>query len=279
MIHPSAPALRRAYASWQYGQIHYYDAGGEGVPILLLHQSPASSSDWFPLIPFFTAAGLRVLAMDTPGMGLSDPLPHEPLLTDYADAVPVVLDHAGVDSAHLMGHHTGVQIAIEAAVRSPGRVRSAALYGVPVMGEEEREKYWQQIVTNEKKGLVHLPVTGGTHLTDHFRRIEGFYTPMGAQRMLLSAMLAGPLWWHGHNAALRHNMVPALLAARQPLLLISNPGEMLDANTTQAAALRPDAKYVMLETPGQMAMDDDPEGIARAAITFVNTVESGREQD
>lgn len=276
MLHPASPPLRRAYADGPHGQIHYYDAGGEGAPLLLLHQSPASSSDWFPLIPFLAAAGVRTMMMDTPGMGLSDALPHEPVLTDYADAVPAVLDHAGVASAHLAGHHTGVQIAIEAAVRHADRVRSAALYGVPVMSAEEQERYWQQIVTNEKKGLIHQPIPGGTHLTDHFRRIEGFYSPVGAQRMILSAMLAGPLWWHGHNAALRHDMVPALLAARQPLLLLSNPGEMLDANTRAAAELRPDATFVMLETPGQMAPDDDPEGLAQAIIAFVNTVEAGR---
>jgi hypothetical protein len=71
-------------------------------------------------------------------------------------------------------------------------------------------------------------------------------------------------------------MVPSLLAAKQPLLLISNPGEMLDANTTAAAKLRPDADYVMLATPGQIAMDDDPEGIARAVIAFVDKVEQAR---
>ncbi|MFT3966469.1 MAG: alpha/beta hydrolase [Sphingobium sp.] len=276
MIHPSSPPLRRAYADGKHGQIHYYDAGGDGIPLLLLHQSPASSSDWFPLIPFFQAAGFRTMAMDTPGMGLSDAADHEPVLRDYADAVPVVLDHAGVASAHLVGHHTGVQIAIEAAVHHESRVRSTSLYGVPVMTADEREGYWQQIVTNEKKGLIHRPVSGGANLTDHFRRIEGFYSPLGAQRMILSALLAGPSWWHGHNAALRHDMVPALLAAAQPILLLSNSGEMLDANTRKAAELRPDADFVMLETPGQMAPDDDPEGLAKAIIAFVNKVETGR---
>ncbi|HEX7872949.1 MAG TPA: alpha/beta fold hydrolase [Sphingobium sp.] len=276
MIHPTAPALRRAYADGKYGQIHYYDAGGEGVPLLLLHQSPAASSDWFPLLPYFEAAGFRVLMMDTPGMGLSDALPHEPTLDDYSDAVPVVLDHAGVASAHLLGHHTGVQIAIEAAARFADRVRSSSLYGVPVMSKEEQERYWQQIVTNEKVGAIHHPVEGGTNITDHFRRIENFYSVIGSQRMILSALMAGPLWWHGHNAALRHDMVPALIAATQPILLISNPGEMLDANTSAAAALRPDADYVMLATPGKMAPDDDPEGLANAVIAFVKKVEAER---
>lgn len=269
MSHPTAPNLRRAYADTQHGQVHYYDTGGEGTPLLLLHQSPASSSDWFPLMPYLQAAGIRIIAMDTPGMGLSDALPHEPVLEDYADAVPVVLDHAGVDRADLLGHHTGVQIAVEAAVRHENRVRSVSLYGVPVMTTDERERYWQQIVPNEKIGAIHKPEPGGSNLTNHFTRIEKFYSTVGSQRMILSALLAGPLWWHGHNAALRHDMTPAFLATKQPILLISNPGEMLDANTQQAAALRPEAKNVMLATRGSIAMEDDPQELARAVIAFL----------
>ncbi|MET0238665.1 MAG: alpha/beta hydrolase [Sphingobium sp.] len=269
MIHPSSPTLRRAYADWQHGQIHYYNGGGDGAPLLLLHQSPASSSDWFSLIPYFQAAGRRVIAMDTPGMGLSDALPHEPVMADYADAVPVVLAHAGVERADLLGHHTGVQIAVEAAVRHAPLVRSVSLYGVPVMTAQEREAYWQQIVPNEIMGAIHKAIPGGDNLGSHFRRIEKFYSPVGSQRMILSALLAGPLWWHGHNAALRHDMAPALAVVKQPILLISNPGEMLDSNTQAARALRPDADYVMLPTAGQIAMDDDPAGLAEAVLAFL----------
>jgi pimeloyl-ACP methyl ester carboxylesterase len=210
-IHPTAVKLRRHYAEGPHGQIHFYDAGGEGAPLLLLHQSPASSSDWFSLIPFFRRAGVRVIAMDTPGMGLSDPLPFEPALADFAAAVPVVLDHAGVESAHLLGYHTGVQIAVEAAVRFPERVRSAALYGVPVMSGNERERYWREIVPRQREGALHHPVAGGSNITDYLRRLEALFGHVAAQRMLLSSLMAGPLWWHGHNAALRHDMVPALL--------------------------------------------------------------------
>jgi pimeloyl-ACP methyl ester carboxylesterase len=271
-FHPTQPKLRRAYAEWAHGQIHYYDGGGAGIPLLLLHQSPASSSDWFSIIPFLTEAGIRVLAMDTPGMGLSDPLPFEPVIADYADAVPVVLDNAGVESAHLLGHHTGAQIAVEAAVRHAARVRSAALYGVPVMSPDEREDYWRRIVPREQEGAIHHPAPGGSNLTEHVQRIETMFGNVAAQRLLLSGLIAGPLWWHGHNAALRHDMVPGLLAAQQKLLLLSHPSEMLDANTQEALRLRPDASYVCLPTQGQIAMDDGPSALAEAVIAFVRSV-------
>ena len=268
-FHPTAAKLRRAYADSPHGQIHYYDGGGTGTPLLLLHQSPVSASDWFALIPYFAAAGLRVLAMDTPGMGLSDPLPFEPAIADYADAVPVVLDHAGVPSAHLLGHHTGVQIAVEAAVRHPGQVRSAALYGAPLMDAEERERWWQMIVPREIEGEIHRPAKGGSNLTPYIERVEETFGNIAAQRLLLGGLIAGPLWWHGHNAALRYDMRPALLAAQVPLLLLSHPGEMFEAHTHEAARLRPDARHVPLPIEGPLAMDHDPAVLARAVIDFI----------
>jgi pimeloyl-ACP methyl ester carboxylesterase len=271
-MHPAAPPLRRSYADGPHGQIHYYDGGGTGTPVLMLHQSPASSSDWFALVPLLASTGLRLLAMDTPGMGLSDPLPFVPTMVDYVDAVPVVLDHAGVAQADLLGHHTGVQIAIEAAVRYPARVRSAMLYGVPVMTAAEQEAYWHDIVPRSREATLHKPVPGGSNLTTHFQRLERLFGTIAAQRMLLSALIAGPLLWHGHNAALQHDMAPALLAATQPLLLISHPGEMLEANTQAAAALRPDARYVSIDTDAPIAMDGNPAALAAAIIDFLNDI-------
>jgi pimeloyl-ACP methyl ester carboxylesterase len=210
--------------------------------------------------------------MDTPGMGLSDPLPYEPTLKDYADAVPVVLDHAGVAKAHLLGHRTGVQIAIEAAVRYPDRAASASLYGVPIITSAEQEAFWQRVVPRQREGAIHKPSKGGGNLTEHFVRIENIFGTVAAQLMVLSALIAGPLWWHGHNAALRHDMVPAFLAASQPLLLISHPGEMLQANTAEAAKLRPDAKFVELEAHGLIAMDFDPAALARTVTEFIRGI-------
>ena len=76
--------------------------------------------------------------------------------------------------------------------------------------------------------------------------------------MVISRLLAGPSLWYGHNAALSHDMAPALTADRHPLLLITHDGEMLDANTRAAHALRPDAEFVDLPARCAVAMDADP---------------------
>ncbi len=273
MIHPTASAFRRGYADGPQGQIHFYDAGGAGVPLLLLHQSPASSSDWFAVAPVLAEAGHRVILVDTPGMGLSDAFDPEPTMADYADVLPALLDHLGLAKAHLLGHHTGAQIAVEAAVRHPGRISSAILYGAPLMSAEDLALNWDQIVPREREGALHHAVPGGTNLTDHFAWVEGLFGPAAAQRLVLSALMAGPVSWHGHNAALLYDMGPALKAARVPILLVSHPSEMLHACTCAAAALRPDLDFVEIKVPGINALDDAPVELARTVIDFVARTE------
>jgi haloalkane dehalogenase len=44
---------------------------GEGEPVLLVHGVPVSSWVWRNVLPALTGRGLRAIAPDLPGMGLS----------------------------------------------------------------------------------------------------------------------------------------------------------------------------------------------------------------
>jgi hypothetical protein len=54
------------------------------------------------------------------------------------------------------------------------------------------------------------------------------------------------------------------------MMLMTYPGEMLDANTHAAAALRPDAALVVLPISKGPAMDVDPEGFVAAVASFLS---------
>ena len=149
---PSSPRLRRAYADGPGGQVHYYDSGGLGAALLLLHQSPTSAIDFADTFPHFVAAGFRTVAPDLPGMGMSDAPAEPPTIAEYAAAMFAVLDHAGVEQADAVGHHTGAQVAVAMAAAQPERIGALALYGVPVMEDEQRQSHWQAIVPRERDG-------------------------------------------------------------------------------------------------------------------------------
>ena len=273
-MHPSGPTLRRGYADGPAGQVHFYEGEGEGAPLLLLHQSPTSSTDWAATLPLFAAAGLRVIAVDNPGCGMSSAPPEPPTIADFADAALAVLDHLGVRRAHALGYHTGVQVALSAAARAPGRLGALALYGAPLMSADELKAHWERIVPRERDEGAQTPEPGGGHLKRLFEQVERFYGTEIAATMVTARLMAGPTLWYSHNAALSHDMTADFMAARHPLLLITHAGEMLDANTRAARALRPEAALAELGVTCAAAMYEAPDALAAAVVAFLKTPEA-----
>jgi pimeloyl-ACP methyl ester carboxylesterase len=267
-MHPTSVDARRRYVDGPTGQIHCYDTGGEGRPLVLLHQSPTSSIDFFGVFPALQAAGFRLIAIDAPGLGLSDAPTRPTTIDDFVEGVFAVLDHLEVFEADVLGHHTGALIAVEAAVRQPERFRKVALYGAPLLPAEVRRALWQEIVPREREGVMHKPVPGGQNLVDRYARLEALFGPTTAQHMLISNLMAGPKMWYAHNAALTADMAPAFDALAQPVLLITHPGEMLDAATRAAAAIKPESRLAVLDIDGGVAMDAAPEMFAAILIEF-----------
>ena len=269
-MYPTAVSARRAYVDTPTGQVHYYDTLGEGRPLVLLHQSPTSAMDFFGVFPALQAAGLRVMALDFPGMGMSDALSGPTTIDDFIAATIAVMDHAGVPQADIVGYHTGAHVGVDLAVAAPERVRKLALYGLSIMAPEARQALWDRIVPREQEGAMHKPVPGGQNLVERYALLEGMLGPKTAQHMLVSNLMAGPKMWYGHNAALSHDVTPSFEQVTQPILLITHDGEMLDGATRAAAAMKPGAKLVVLDVKGGMAMDSAPEAFAAAVVAFVN---------
>ena len=266
---PSSPPLERRYARGPTGQIHYYDSGGSGPPLMLIHQSPTSAIDYCAVFPQLIAAGFRVLALDLPGMGLSDAPPKEPVIPDYAGAVRDVLEHAQAAPAHLVGHHTGAAVAVAAAARWPEQVKKIVLYGAPALDAAELAALWQLIVPAEKEAGLFAPEPEGEHLVSLFRKLDARYGQAVANRMTLSRFLAGRRLWWGHNAALTWDMRPDLAAAKGPLLFLTHPGEMLHEATLAAGRLRPDERVCALDYDGPLAIDAVPDLWSRAVLGFL----------
>jgi pimeloyl-ACP methyl ester carboxylesterase len=101
-----------------------YDVAGEGAPVVLLHGWPDTAALWRRQTAALSAAGLRALAPDLRGFGRSD----KPERTaDYAihhhvSDVLAVLDDAGIERAHVVGHDWGAAIAWALAMAAPERV-------------------------------------------------------------------------------------------------------------------------------------------------------------
>lgn len=102
------------------GGIAFREAG-RGPPVLLIHGVGLNADAWEPQI-----AGLstqrRVVAIDLPGHGLSDPLPGAAALADYVDAVAAFIDATGLAPVPLIGHSMGAMVALGLALDHPDKV-------------------------------------------------------------------------------------------------------------------------------------------------------------
>jgi pimeloyl-ACP methyl ester carboxylesterase len=115
-------------------RIHARSAG-EGVPLLLHSGIFSEMHHWGPLVEHLH--GFRVITYDAPGIGSSQ-VPSSPMsMRGLADIGAGILDHLGLDSAHVLGVSFGGAVAQQMALSHPERVDKLILastsFGGPAM--------------------------------------------------------------------------------------------------------------------------------------------------
>ena len=104
-----------------------YDMSGAGPPVLFLNGHGSRATDWASQRRALQSR-YRIITFDSPYAGHAamtvEPVYPVPQLADDAIAL---LDHLGIERAHLVGPSTGGLIAQEMALRHPERVRSLTL--------------------------------------------------------------------------------------------------------------------------------------------------------
>lgn len=112
-----------AYAT-SNGTDIYYEVHGTGSPIVLSAGMGGSGAFWTPQLAAL-AQRHQVVIYDHVGTGRSGR--DSPCVRDIegmADDIACVMDHAGVDAAHIVGHAIGGIVGIVMATRHPRRMRS-----------------------------------------------------------------------------------------------------------------------------------------------------------
>ncbi len=266
-----AATRHRGYAEGPYGLVHFQDTGGDGLPVILSHQSPQSSRQFDTVLPELAKRGIRAIAVDTPGFGMSDATPFEPRIEDYARAFPCVLDRLNLPRADFVGHHTGAQVVTEVTLQFPSRVRRLVLHGPNPMPEEERLKELE-IARQRERGFVYEP--DGSHLMRSFQVRWRMYGE-GANPELTTRVIAekfigyGP-FWYGHSASYSYNHAAALAKLRHPTLIMTNTGDEIYAAAQRTRALRPDFAYRELAGGTVDIVDQQPAAWAEAIAGFLH---------
>jgi pimeloyl-ACP methyl ester carboxylesterase len=260
--------LRRGYADTRFGQLHYAEAG-EGPVLLMLHQTPRSHDEFAELQPLLSD-GFRTVAMDMLGFGLSAPAPPPTSIEAMAEAGWALLDALGVETAVLLGHHTGAAVAHEMAVQAPGRTAALALSAMPWVDAARRA------------GQHHVGVDtaqvrdDGGHLIELWSLRQPYY-PAGRpdllDRFIRDALAPGLDPAEGHRAVSRYPMDERIGAITAPVLLLATTGDPFAAAALPAVrrALTAARSVDVRELAGAQvpAMEQCTDDVARHVREFL----------
>jgi pimeloyl-ACP methyl ester carboxylesterase len=108
-------------------------AHGSGPPLVLLHGVSLSAAAWAPL--FTTLPGWRLLAVDLPGHGLSDPTVYRRghVRTHACQLIDDIFDGLELDQAPVVGHSLGAMFALWHAATGARRVSGLVSIGDPAV--------------------------------------------------------------------------------------------------------------------------------------------------
>ena len=106
---------------------------GSGPPVGLLHGASLSAAVWAPL--FAELQGFRLLAVDLPGHGLSDPVRYRRgRVREHAyRLIDDILDALGLDHVPVIGHSLGGMFARWHAAAGGDRISALIAFGVPAV--------------------------------------------------------------------------------------------------------------------------------------------------
>lgn len=257
---------RRGYIDGPFGQLHYR-MQGEGIPLILSHQSPSSSDMFRAAYEPLAALGIKVIAVDTPGFGNSDVPPPRPSVGDYAKMFAPVLDHFNLRAANFLGHHTGASNVTEFAYRHPERVTKLILNGPPLYTDEERAE-------RNARPAGPIPIeSDGSHLSKRFQgRVavtRGWTNIDAMHRNFLQTLWAGDTFWYGHKAAFEYDIQTSFMGLKVPTLILTNTGEDLYEISQRARKARPDMAYAELVGGTHDIVDEQPKAWAEAVAAFI----------
>ena len=234
--------IKRHYLNLQGRRVHFR-TGGAGPVVLLLHQSPQSSAAMMPLAEKLVSR-YCVVAPDSPGFGLSDPLPTEvPTIEDIADALDEFTGAIQLPPAAVMGVHTGAEIALEFGLRYPEKVSLLMLDGLALFTEAESEDILEHYLPPFNPGW------DGSHLTWLWARLREqviffpWYRKDPAARMdydmpdagyihswFMDFMYAGDNYRGGYGAAFRYRNSASIKDIIPPTAALYRTGDVLETH-------------------------------------------------
>ena len=241
-----------------------YEAVGDGAEtVVLIHGFGSSRAQnwrdvgWYQTL---TGAGYRVVAMDCRGHGMSD----KPHTTpgyghdEMANDVLAVMDHAGIEVAHVMGYSMGGFIAIQLTIRHPERVARLVVGGVGATYLDSPEHSRDRVADPKVRAMIADAMTAedpSTIANPTARAFRAFADQPGKDRLALAACMRAPT----------KNLPREVLArSTRPVLVVCGEKDDLTGGPQALAAAFADGRAVVV--PGRDHMTAVGDKVYKEAV-------------
>jgi pimeloyl-ACP methyl ester carboxylesterase len=259
---PQAPA-KEGIAQLADTRLWFWDTGGTGEPIVLLHPASGSGLIWGYQQPVFAQAGYRVISYSRRGYFGSAPADRtKPGIA--SEDLHQLVEFLGLGKFHIVASAAGGSIASDYAFSHPDRLLSLTVssnqFGVQdgdifAAGSRIRPKIWEEIP-------VEIREVGPSYRA---RNPAGFAQWVELERKsgLIDAF----------RQPLKNRITEAMLASlKVPTLVISGAADLATPPSVARliAAKIPNAELVVAPEAGHSVYWEEPEVFNRAVLGFVS---------
>jgi pimeloyl-ACP methyl ester carboxylesterase len=274
------------YATTDDGVKLYYEETGSGVPLVFVHEFAGDYRSWEPQVRSF-GRRYRCVAFNARGYPPSE-VPADVARYSQArarDDIRAVLDHLGIDRAHVVGLSMGGFATLHFGLAYPDRARSLVVAGCGYGAEPERRERYPE----ESQATAQLFETQGSRqaaLTyasgpwripflnkdprgwEEFRDRLAEHDATGSALTMRGVQMHRPSLWD-LTEDLKRLEVPTLIMTGDEDEPCLNPALFMKR-------MIPAAGLVVLPTSGHTLNLEEPDLFNRAVQDFLATVDAGR---
>jgi 2-hydroxymuconate-semialdehyde hydrolase len=257
-------------------------------PVLLLHGIGRSLEDWDPQHDRL-AGDYRLISVDLPGFGLSEPMPGRVTLAALADGVAATVDALGEDRpVHVMGNSLGGAVAMRMLATAPTRIATLTLVNsagfgkevalalrilaVPGLGKPLLRRIDARSAYRIERSLFHDRAHVTPERVDLALKVAA--RPHNARVFLETARELGTL--RGIRAPWRETLLGQVAAQRKPMLIIWGDRDLIlpAAHLAAARAAFPEARSHLFADTGHMPQIERADEFADLARLFLSAYSS-----
>ncbi|VVE02793.1 2-hydroxy-6-oxo-6-phenylhexa-2,4-dienoate hydrolase [Pandoraea horticolens] len=209
-------------------RIHYNDTGSGTETVVMLHGSGPGATGWAnfnrnvePLVD----AGYRVLLVDCPGWGKSDPVVNNGSRSELnARVLKAVLDELDIQRVHIIGNSMGGHGTVAFALSNPARVGKLILMGggtggpsqfvaMPTEGIKLLNGLYKEPTIENLKRMMNVFVFDASAITDDLMqaRLDNMLASREHLENFVKSLAANPKQFTDYGARLGEIAAPTLI--------------------------------------------------------------------